>query len=148
MSPAQSIDTRTLPDVTAIVAVRLSLGAATGLGVDRAGDARLDAACQAAASTHAAMGALSASVADMPPSDPRHTAAYAASSLLQQRWRTELALVYRLPATGWSGLAAKSGLLSKLVDRDQDDAVLGGPLAEVAASLADDILATAGRPGA
>ena len=148
MSPALSIDTRSLPDVTAIIVVRLSLDTATDPGSDRAGDARLGSACQAALTTHAAMGALSASVADMTPSDPRHAAAYAASDLLRQRWRTQLAQVCRLPATGQSGLAAKSRLLSRLIDRDADDAVLGGPVAEVAASLADDVLASGGLPGA
>ena len=150
MSPAPAIFPRTPPDVTVIFAARLfgdAFADPVGVG-DSARNARLGSACAAALATHAAMHALSASVADISPNDPRHAAAYAASEVLQQRWRKQIARACRLPASGRSGLLAKAVLLSRLVDRDEADAVLGGPAAEVAASLADDILAASGLPGA
>ena len=146
MSPAMSIFPRTAPDVTVIVAAHLSGDASIDPMGDAVRDARLGAACAAALATQAAMQALSASVADMPPDDPRHAAAYAASDLLGRRWRSQIARACRLPGTGRSGFLAKSILLSRLVDRDEADAVLGGPAAEVAASLADDVLAASGVP--
>ena len=36
---------------------------------------------------------------------------------------------------------AKSGLLAAMIDRDDADRVIGGPVLRLAASLADDLLA-------
>ena len=155
MSPAKTVFPRTPPGVTLILAACLLGDASVELMGESAGhptgdatcDARLGAASAAALATQAAMRALSTSVADVLPDDPRHAAAYAASDLLRRRWRNEIARVCRLPARGRAGFVAKSVLLSRLVDRDEEDAVLGGPAAEVAASLADDVLAASGLPG-
>ncbi len=104
------------------------------------GDGVLEAACRSAAATQRAISALSESVADIAPDDPRHAAAYAAMEHLMPTWLEQVAEVCRLPAVGLRGFQAKSEALEQLVDRDDDGTVHGGPALRVAASLARDIL--------
>lgn len=108
-------------------------------------DGRLDDACRAAMATYSAMQDLLTSVSELLPGDPRHVAAYAASGLLQTRFEEHLSRVCLTRAEDNVGWRAKSALISELIDRDEHDAVLGGPAARVAASLAEDILTTETR---
>ncbi len=101
----------------------------------------LGAACQDAATTHAAMTALSVSVADLSPEDPRHATAHGAAALLQPRWQEQIERAVRLPAEGPHGFRLKASLVATLVERDPGDTVVGPPALRIAASLADDLLA-------
>ena len=141
MPEAVPIQSRFAPDVTCLLRIDiLSPGRSNGpKGVQRS--ATLEEACHTAVATEAAMTVLSTSVAELAPSDPRHSAAYAALDLLKPRWREQLARACRLTATEPDGLRVKATLLSSLVERDETDAVVGGPVVQVAASLADDLLA-------
>ena len=103
-------------------------------------DAILREACQAARVAHAAMAALSASVADLMPGDPRHDAAGAAIADLRARWASEVEQASSVPAAGAVGLRDKAGLLDSLIDREEDGRVPGTPALGVAASLAADVL--------
>ena len=87
------------------------------------------------------MTALSASVAELAPTDPRHAAAHAAVDLLAPRWREQLGRACRLVASGATSIQTKALLLNSMVERDENDAAVGGPVARLAASLASDVLA-------
>ncbi len=147
MSQAVPTHTRIPFGVTILVEVSNSSGAADNhTGADSSHDVRLGDACRAALVTHGCMTALSTSVADLLPEDPRHAAAYAAIDLLKPRWATEIAKACRTPAAGPRGLLSKASLLEALVVRDEADVVQGGPALQLAASLADDLLVRAGDP--
>jgi hypothetical protein len=101
----------------------------------------LDAACHAATVSQQAMTTLSVSVANLPPDDPRHIAAYAAAALLRPRWQEQVALACHIPALSPNALQAKATLLASMIERDGDDAVVGPPALQLAAALANDLLA-------
>lgn len=142
MPEAVPIQSRFAPDVTCLLRIDiLSPGRSYGPEAAVQRSATLEEACHTAVATEAAMTVLSASVAELAPSDPRHSAAYAALDLLKPRWREQLARACRLTAVEPGGLRVKASLLSSLIERDEQDAVVGGPVVQVAASLADDLLA-------
>lgn len=101
----------------------------------------LDTTCRSAMAIQAAMTALSASVAELAPTDPRHPAAHAAVDLLAPRWREQVGRACRLVASSASSIQTKAMLLGSMVERDENDAAVGGPMAQLAASLAADVLA-------
>ena len=103
-------------------------------------DAILREICRAAQITHRSMTALSLSVAELSPSDPRHEAVSAAVSRLQPVWHDEVEQAWSLPAGGLPGVRDKAELLNLLIDRDQDGSVPGSPVLSLAASLAADVL--------
>jgi hypothetical protein len=107
-------------------------------------DAILREACDAARVTHAAMTALSLSVADLAPADPRREAADVAVAHLWARWADEVQQAWTIPAAGVSGLRDKARLLDGLIDRDDDGVVPGGPALALAASLTADVLLLCG----
>lgn len=103
-------------------------------------DDRLRSACDAAITANRAMTVLALSVAGLAPADPRHAAAFAAVDLLRPDWRRGIDRACALTPATRGGLLAKSTLLASLVERDEMDAVVGGPVVQLAASLADDLL--------
>ena len=103
-------------------------------------DAILRDACRSAAVTFKAMDALALSVADLPPSDPRHAAADAAIERLRPLWTDQVEQARTVPAVGPSGLRDKAELLVWLIDLDEDGSVPGNPVLSLAASLAMDVL--------
>ncbi len=144
MPQATSSNTRNSSGVAALFAtVGVTLPGDPGVtrvtSLDR--NPPLTAACHAAMVSQQAMTALSVSVADLPPDDPRHAAAYAAAAMLRPRWQEQVALACRIPATFPSAFQTKAALFSSMVERDVDDAVIGSPALKVAASLANDVLA-------
>ncbi len=86
------------------------------------------------------MMALSLSVADLPPADPRHAATGAAVARLRAQWADEMEQAWTVPAAGSAGLREKAGLLDGLIDRDADGSVPGSAALTLAASLAADVL--------
>ena len=112
----------------------------------RAHEVRLLAACRAVVNGREAEQALSSSIADLRPDDPRHSAICDAIALVRPRWKAQLAKVCAAPACTRRGIVAKSELLSQLIDRNEADEILGGAVQQVAASLADDVLAAGGVP--
>ena len=98
------------------------------------------AACHAASARRHAMAVLMASVSELPPTDPRHDAAYAVVEGLRQDWTRRVERVCAIRAQGEQGLIAKAGLLQDLIDRDTVVRVDGDPTLRMAASLADDLL--------
>lgn len=136
MSQATNTHTRYLSGVTLLCAFHGSPPDVRALHQDR----QLRSACEGALVSNRAMMALAQSVATLLPADPRHAAAYAAVDLLRPDWRRALDRACALAPSTRDGLLAKSGLLASLVERDELDAVVGGPVAQLAASLADDLL--------
>ncbi len=96
-------------------------------------------ACASARAKGEAMAALLASIADLPPTEARHDAAYAAVGQLRPGWEDDVATACRHPARTAAGLHAKAELAAKLFDRETDGTVVGSPAVRLAASLADDV---------
>ena len=103
-------------------------------------DSELRSVCADALVGYKAMTALSLSVASLPAEDPRHAAAYAATDLLRCDWKKSYQRACALVPQTFDGLRAKSALLAAHVVRDELDGVVGGALAQLAASLTDDVL--------
>lgn len=99
-------------------------------------------ACHAVTVRKQAMELISESVAELDPIDAWHEGAYQTVQHIRPGWLEGIGRVCTLPARGSRGLIAKAMLLSSLVERDESDHVVGGPAAQLAASLADDVLLT------
>ncbi len=144
MPEAASTDTRSLSGVVAafwLFPPRVEGGDVLAVSIRPCPDEReLVLACQSATSRREAMDLLTASVAELHPSDPRHEASYAVAGELRPGWVAQLERVSALPALGVRGMAAKAALIVGLAERDEAGHVVGTPVLRVAASLADDLL--------
>ena len=136
MSQAASTHTRNSSGVTLSCVVHVRQAHVQHMHQDH----QLRSACERAIVANRAMTTLALSVAELAPADPRHAAAHAAVDLLRPEWRRGVECACALTPATRSGLVAKSTLLAAMVERDETDAVVGGPVAELAASLADDLL--------
>ncbi len=97
-------------------------------------------AVETARLTGEVMDALQAQVAEVPPADPRHAVAHDMATAMRPRWAEQVDEVCRRPAGSFNGLLDKARLAASLVERDEDDTVLGGPPQRLAASVLDDLL--------
>jgi hypothetical protein len=103
-------------------------------------DAILREACRAALMTHTSVTALSDSLAELPPDDPRCCAVRAAIGRLRVAWFDEVEQAWTVPASGPEGLRDKAELLDLLIARDGNGTLPRSPVLNLAASLAADVL--------
>lgn len=101
----------------------------------------LERACIRASGLDHAMDELLCGVADLLPTDPRHEAAYGAAAMLRPLWVEAVDDAAAMVAITARDLRMKSKLIQNLIERDERDEVVGGPLARLSAGLADDLLA-------
>lgn len=101
----------------------------------------MHAACDSALAGHRAYAFLHGLFEAMEPTHPDRAAVQDTLDLLRAEWLGRVGTVSRLPAADQPGLLLKAAVLSRLIERDEADAVTGGPAMQLAASLADDILA-------
>ena len=144
MPQATNTHTRNPSDVAAVFAVigaALSdLSSALPIRSERRG-VLLASACNGAIASQLAIDALDKCVAGLSPYDARHAAVHAAAERLTRRREEQVSTVCTIPAEGREGFQAKAGLLCSLVERGDTDTAVGSPALQVAASLADDLLA-------
>lgn len=127
--------------VVAVLGARAGDGTGVGPIMPMGYNASLAAACHAALVTQEALASLTAMVAELPPDDPRHATVYTMAETMTSRWQVQLTKACRIPAMGPVAFQTKAALLQSLVERDRDDQVIGSPAVQLAASLADDLLA-------
>jgi hypothetical protein len=90
--------------------------------------------------THTSVTALSDSLAELPPDDPRCCAVRAAIGRLRVAWFDEVEQAWTVPASGPEGLRDKAELLDLLIARDGNGTLPRSPVLKLAASLAADVL--------
>ena len=140
MSQATHSRSTTVPG--SVTHLTINLGTASPPASDVPVNRDLQRACDEARSVQKAMAALARSVATLSPADPRHAAAHAAVDLLRPKWQRSIDAACQVFSAAPSDWLAKSDLLASMVERDEMDRVLGGPVVQLASSLADDLLFT------
>lgn len=112
------------------------------------GTYRVQDACTAALASHKAWLFLSGLLNSVPDSHPFHRSATDTLELVQIEWLHLVDTVGSLPAASGADVLLKAAVLSRAIERDDDDEIVGSPALALAASLADDILVRPelGRP--
>ena len=101
----------------------------------------LETACNRATALNLAIEETLKSVAEMHPSRPETDAAYAVAERLRPRWRNAVDEAARLEAATGHDIRLKAKLIQLLVERDEQDNVVGSEPLRLAAALATDLLA-------
>ena len=102
---------------------------------------QLEAACNKAVGINIALEETLKTVAELAPSRPETDAAYAVAERLRPAWRNSIDDAASMEALTGRDFCQKARLIQILVERDEQDNVVGSAPLRLAAALADDLLA-------